>query len=202
MMKITISLSNPAEVETESLVAVVLDSAEAPLRSADKDKKPDLKVASADSAIQSVSADLLTSGELSGKPFETDLLHKPNGLKAKRLLLVSGGPAKKFSSLRSAAHCRSRCPLSEIPRHSQFRFRCAAGNSRQTKPFAPSSKAHTSGTLIPTTTAAIAKTRRLTLSPSSPAATKPALRKRPNEAQVIGESQNFTRDLVNEPRTA
>ena len=56
-----------------------------------------------------------------------------------------------------------------------------------------------SGISIPTTTAVIAKTRGLTHSPSSRAATSPALEKAANEAQVIGESQNFTRDLVNEP---
>ena len=48
--------------------------------------------------MQAVAADLLASGELTGKPFESNLLHKPAGLKAKRLLLIGGGSAKKFSS--------------------------------------------------------------------------------------------------------
>ncbi len=96
MMKITISVSKPAEVETEALVAVVLD--ESTSASTDKNKKPELKVSPADAAVTSVAADLLAGGELSGKPFETNLLHKPSGLKAKRLLLISGGGAKKFSS--------------------------------------------------------------------------------------------------------
>jgi leucyl aminopeptidase len=49
--------------------------------------------------------DLYQSGEFSGKPLETALLHRPSGLKAKRLLVAGGGPAGKFSSaeLRSAA---------------------------------------------------------------------------------------------------
>src|SRR5579871_5168723 len=59
MMKITISTSAPAQLEAESLVAVVLDHSPA---STDKNRKPELKVASADSAIQSVAADLLGSG--------------------------------------------------------------------------------------------------------------------------------------------
>src|SRR5579871_5200730 len=95
MMKITISTSAPAQLEAESLVAVVLDHSPA---STDKNRKPELKVASADSAIQSVAADLLGSGEVSGKMFETNLMHRPVTLMAKRLLLVSGGGAKKFSS--------------------------------------------------------------------------------------------------------
>ena len=64
----------------------------------EKDKKPQLKVASADPAVQAVAADLLASGEVAGKPFETNLMHRPVSLMAKRLLLVSGGSAKKFSS--------------------------------------------------------------------------------------------------------
>ena len=88
MMKTTISVSTPAAVETESLVVVVLDQSAS--ASTDKNKKPELKVATGDAAVNSVAADLLASGELRGKPFETNLLHKPAGLKAKRLLLISG----------------------------------------------------------------------------------------------------------------
>src|SRR5580704_16656600 len=97
-MKTTISLSTPAELETESLVAVVLDQAEPAPNTQEKDKKPQLKVATSDAGVQSVVADLLASGEVAGKPFETNLLHKPANLKAKRLLLISGGSAKKFSA--------------------------------------------------------------------------------------------------------
>src|SRR5215471_202670 len=95
-MKTTITNSAPSQVETESLVAVVLDHANG--GSGEKDKKPELKVASTDASLQTVAADLLASGEVTGKPFETNLLHKPANLKAKRLLLVSGGSAKKFSA--------------------------------------------------------------------------------------------------------
>src|SRR5208282_3444404 len=38
------------------------------------------------------------SGEVTAKSFETTLLHRPAGLKAKRLLLVGGGKAKTFSA--------------------------------------------------------------------------------------------------------
>ena len=95
-MKTTISIATPAEVETESLVAVVLDQSTP--NANDKNKKPDLKVAAADTALQSVAGDLLASGEVSGKLFETNLIHKPSGLKAKRLLLISGGSAKSFTA--------------------------------------------------------------------------------------------------------
>ena len=107
-MKTTISLTTPAQLETESLVAIVLDQSDPAQKEKNKDSKPQLKLATGDSAVQSVPADLLVSGEMTGKPFEINLLHKPAGLKAKRLLLIGGGAAKKFYQLRSAPHRRSR----------------------------------------------------------------------------------------------
>jgi leucyl aminopeptidase len=99
-MKTTISLSTPSQVETESLVAIVLDNTDANSASVpkNKDAKPQLAVETGDAGVKTPAADLLASGELSGKPFESNLLHKPAGLKAKRLLLISGGTAKKFTS--------------------------------------------------------------------------------------------------------
>src|SRR5689334_15807089 len=85
-MKTTLSFSNPTVLESESLVAVVLDQSDpAQQNKGDKNKdKPQLKVATTDAAVQSAAADLLASGEVTGKPFEINLLHKPAGLKAKR----------------------------------------------------------------------------------------------------------------------
>jgi leucyl aminopeptidase len=78
-MKTTLSFSTPAEIETESLVAIALDQS-APDQSGkdSKDKKPQLALASSDAAVQSAAADLLASGELTGRSFETNLLHKPS----------------------------------------------------------------------------------------------------------------------------
>src|SRR5215475_9647439 len=96
-MKTLISLSAPSQVEAEAIVAVVLDHAEKTSTNA-KDAKPQLKVATTDASVQTAANDLLSSGEVTGKAFETNLLHKPAGLKTKRLLLISGGSAKKFTS--------------------------------------------------------------------------------------------------------
>ena len=66
-MKTTISLSTPAQLETESLVAIVLDYSEKEADAAQKQKtkeaKPQLKLATGDAAVQAVAADLLASGE-------------------------------------------------------------------------------------------------------------------------------------------
>src|SRR4030088_439963 len=99
-MKTTLSFSKPAELETESLVAVVLDHTDKDPGQGNKNKdtKQQLRLDTDDAAVQSVAADLLASGEVSCKPLEINLLHKPAGLKAKRILLVSGGGAKNFKA--------------------------------------------------------------------------------------------------------
>ncbi len=74
-MKTDLSLVPPAEVQTECLVAVVLDHGE-------KDK-PQARVAAA-AALQQAAAEVIASGEVTGKLFETVLLHRPQGLAAKR----------------------------------------------------------------------------------------------------------------------
>ena len=90
-MNINLSLSAPSQMETECLVAVVLDHG-------DKDK-PAAAVACGDGPIRDAAKEVIASGEASGKMFETTLLHRPAGLKAKRLLLLGGGKAKSFSSV-------------------------------------------------------------------------------------------------------
>ncbi|HVI07613.1 MAG TPA: hypothetical protein VND65_04905, partial [Candidatus Binatia bacterium] len=68
-MKTIISSATPSQLETEALVAVVLNYWESSDKN-NKDARPQLKVAGEDSAVQSAAADLLGSGELTGKAFE------------------------------------------------------------------------------------------------------------------------------------
>ncbi|HKH99204.1 MAG TPA: leucyl aminopeptidase [Candidatus Sulfotelmatobacter sp.] len=197
-MKTTISLSVPAEVEAESLVAVVLDHAEPAPK--EKDKKPQLKVAAADPVVQSVVADLLASGELTGKSCETNLLHKPAGLKAKRLLLISGGSAQKFSGydLRRIAGAAVRALKTRGIR--SFAFVAPPGIPAEEAVRAIVEGAHV-GNFDPDYYRSDRKDQKideLTIVTSGNT-DKAALDKASAEAQIIGESQNFTRDLVNEP---
>jgi leucyl aminopeptidase len=201
-MKITLSFSTPSELETESLVAIALDHAEkngnhsAP----NKTEKPQLKLASGDTAVQSVAADLLISGEVNGRPFETNLLHKPAGLKAKRLLLISGGSAKKFSSydLRRIAGTAVRTLKSRGIRSFAF-------IAPPTIPAEEAVRAIVEGALVgnfdPDYYRSDRKDQKIDAITivASGNSDKAALEKAALEAQIIGESQNFTRDLVNEP---
>jgi leucyl aminopeptidase len=98
-MKTILSLVNPAELETECLAVVVLDRSEGEINGKDQKTKSDIAVDSPHAALRDAVADLIATGEISGKMLETALLHNPAKLKSKRLLLVSGGKAKKFSTL-------------------------------------------------------------------------------------------------------
>jgi len=91
-----------AEAETECLVAVVLDHGEK--------QKNEPKLATKDAGLEKAVAELAASGEVTGKLFETVMLHHPQGFKAKRLLVVGGGKAKNFTHTESCA--RPRVPLS------------------------------------------------------------------------------------------
>ena len=195
-MKTTIVVSRPAEVECEALVAVVLDYSDG--ASTDKDKKPQLKVATTDKAVQDIAADLLASGEVAGKLFETNLLHKPAGLKAKRLLLVSGGGAKKFSSydLRRIAGTAVRALKSRGIR--SFAFATPDGVAAEEAVRAIVEGAHV-GNFDPDYYRSDRKDQKIDAITVVTSGDKATLEKAANEAQVIGESQNFTRDLVNEP---
>jgi leucyl aminopeptidase len=204
-MKTTLSFATPAELETESLVAVVLDHAEkdasAKSQSAsDKKEKPQLKLATGDGSVQSAAADLLASGELTGKPFESNLLHKATGLKAKRLLLISGGAAKKFTpyELRRIAGAAVRTLKSRGLR--SFAFIAPPGI-----PAEEAVRAIVEGALVGNFDPDYYRSDRkdqkidaLTIVASGNA-DHASLEKAAQEAQIIGESQNFTRDLVNEP---
>jgi len=203
-MKTTLSFTTPAELETESLVAIALDHAEKDAlpnksESAKKDK-PQLKLSTSDSAVQSVAADLLASGELTGRPFEANLLHKPAGLKAKRLLLIGGGAAKKFTSydLRRIAGTAVRTLKSRGIRSFAF-------IAPPSIPAEEAVRAIVEGALVGNFDPDYYRSDRkdqkidaLTIVAGGNA-DHSALEKAAQEAQIIGESQNFTRDLVNEP---
>jgi len=190
-MKTNLSFANPADVETECLVAVVLDRGE-------KDKT-EAFVASSEKAIQDAAAEVIASGEATGKNFETTLLHKPAKLKAKRLLLLGGGKAKKFSApdLRKLAGAAVRGLKSKSLRSFAF-----LGPENEV-PAGEAVKAIVEGALIGNFDSNTYQTDRkdqqidaLTVVARGDQA---ALQKALDEARILGESQNFVRELVNEP---
>ena len=190
-MKTNLSFANPADVETECLVAVVLDRGE-------KDKT-EAFVASSDKAVQDAAAEVITSGETTGKNFETTLLHNPAKLKAKRLLLLGGGKAKKFSAsdLRKLAGAAVRGLKSRSLRSFAF---LAPENEI---PAGEAVRAIVEGAFIgnfdSNTYQSDRKDQQIDALTVVARGDQAALQKTMDEARILGESQNFVRELVNEP---
>src|SRR5208337_4277676 len=98
-MNTNLSSSVPSQLETECLVVVTLDRSELDRGKKDQGEKdkPVVAVECADAAVRAAAKDVIASGEVTAKAFETTLLHRPAGLKAKRLLLLGGGKTSDFS---------------------------------------------------------------------------------------------------------
>jgi leucyl aminopeptidase len=191
-MKTTLSFSKPAEVETECLVAVVLDHGE-------KDK-PAAQVAG-DTAVAAPAADAIRSGEMTGTAFESVLLHRPQGLKAKRLLLIGGGKAKDFSAyelrLLAGAAARSLKPRSIR----SFAFAAPKISGGATAAVRAIVEGAFLGNFDPDTYKSDRKDQSIeAVTVVAPPGSNPkAVGRALEEARILGESQNFTRELVNEP---
>jgi leucyl aminopeptidase len=189
-MKTTLSFSPSSEIETECLVAVVLDHGE-------KDKT-EVFLSATDKNMRQAASDVIASGEVTGKSLETTLLHKPSGAKAKRLLLLGGGKSKKFSGsdLRKLAGVAVRSLKSKGVR--SFAFVAPEGVNA-----IEAVKAIVEGAFVGNFDSDTYKSDRkdqkidaLTIAASGD---QEALQKALDEARILGESQNFTRLLVNEP---
>ena len=189
-MKTQITLVAPATVETECLIVMVLDRGE-------KDA-PKVTVEASDAAVSAAAAEVIASGETTGKAFETTLLHHPAGLKAKRLLLVGGGKGKSFSvyELRRVAGTAVRALKARG-------LRSCSIIAPASLPAEASARAIVEGGFVgnfePDYYRSDRKDQSIDALTIVTAGDKAALEKAVGEAQIIGESQNFVRDLVNEP---
>jgi leucyl aminopeptidase len=199
-MKITLHTDTPSQFETECLVVAVVDTAEKN-GNGDKDK-PKPQILSDDSAVLAAAADLVASGEVTGKMLEVTLLHKPAGLRAKRLLLIGGGKAKTFSTsdLRKIAGTAVRTVKGRDLKG--FALAVPTGVSFNAEDAA---KSIAEGALVGTFDADYYKSDRkeqtiddLVVIASAKSDGK-SLQAAIEIGTIIGEAQNFTRDLVNEP---
>jgi leucyl aminopeptidase len=189
-MKTQLSFAPPAQVETECLAVVVLDQGS-------KDKV-EVSAEASDSAIKGATADVMASGEVTGKIFETTLLHHPAKLKAKRLLLLGGGKAKNFtaSELRKLAGATVRFLKPKGIRSFAFLVPESAQNEAAVKAIVEGAFV---GNFDPDTYKSDRKDQKIDSVTVVACGDQARLQKAMDEARIIGESQNFTRDLVNEP---
>ena len=194
-MKTTLSLSAPAQVETECLVAVALDRAE---NARGEKDRTEAFISAADKAVQMAAADLISAGDISAKMFETTWLHTPAGLKAKRLLVIGGGKAAKFSTsdLRKLAGAAVRALKTRNLHSLAFVVPDSLSDESALKAVVEGAMV---GDFDPDTYKSDRKDLRIESLAVVSSGDQSALQRALNEASIVAESQNFTRELVNEP---
>jgi leucyl aminopeptidase len=200
-MKTNLSFSAPADVETECLVVVALDKAEKDRGEKDRPEKdkPQVSIEASDAAVKNAAADVIASGELTGLPFETTLLHGPGKLKARRLLFLGGGKAKTFSAfdLRRIAGAAVRTLKSRGLR--SFAIVAPEAGLKPEEAVKAIVEGAFVGNFDPDYYKSDRKDQKIDALTVVARGDLAKLQQAMDEARIIGESQNFTRDLVNEP---
>ena len=190
-MQITLETKPYVELETEALVSYLFEDAQ-PIEG---------QLDAIDRATGGLLRKLAVSGEVSGKMLEFTLIHAPQGLKASRLLLVGAGKREQFNSaaVRKVAgaalrylKARSVKNFAFLARENDFNEDFAQGVAEavvianfESDKYKTDKKADKS-----IETVVLAGYRD---------AEKAAGEKGLVTGRIIGQAQNFTRDLVNEP---
>ena len=191
-MQIKIDTTPYATLETDAIVSYVFDETD-PIQGT---------LADIDKSANGLLKKLATGAEFSGKPLEMTLIHAPAGLKAARLLLVGAGKRDKFdvATLRKIAGAAT--ALSEVPLNQEIRLPRPRKRPERSFRRRPSSKAPSPPISRPTNTSPTrspAKTSSRSAILGYYDSNKSAGEKGLAKGQIIAESQNFARDLVNEP---
>ena len=197
-MKTDFSFAPLAQTETELLAVVAADAQTAK----GPDSKPQPVLLTPDATVQSAANSVLTSGEYKAGVNETVLIHAPAGLKAKRLLIIGLGKQAKATvhTLRNAAGTAVRFTKPRGIRELVFGLPVS-----DVLPLPAIARAAAEGALIGDFDPDTYKSDRKDQSVQSFTVAVPAgsdeaaLRAAFAEGVIVGESQNFTRTLVNEP---
>ncbi len=183
-MDVTLSSAPWRQLETAALVVF------------SPEKTPDKSV---DEAAGGWLKDLYDSGEFSGKAMETAVLHRPAGLKAKRLLAVGTGKAEEFTAavFRNAAATAVRAlKAAKVQQIALF-----PGQDRETPALV---EAAVEGAILATWEPDAYKTESkkdekpvgsIVIATSGGANLQGALER----GRILAESQNYARDVANEP---
>ncbi len=192
-MELRLIAADLSAVDTECLIVFALDHG-------DKNK-PAPKLANKNLAEVSAVSNLVASGEITGKAGETALLHNPQGLKAKRVLVVGAGRVGDFNhiELRKAAGTALRFlkPRAIV--------RCAFALPDLPSGPEDAVRSIVEGAFVADFDPDTYRSDRKDQSMKEVAVVTPAgadqakLQRVMDQARIVGESQNFTRELVNEP---
>ena len=189
-MQITLETKPFAGLETDALVSYVFEGDD-PIQG---------RIAEIDQAAGGLLKKLSKSGEFSGKPLEMTLIHAPAGLKATRLLLVGAGKREKFdvAGLRKLAGAALRYLKARSAK--QIVFLVREGDSNDA-----TAQSIVEGVVTADFETDIYKTDRKDKSVDSLVIAgysdgeRTSGEKGLSRGRIIAESQNFARELINEP---
>jgi leucyl aminopeptidase len=195
-MRTELTFAKLPEIKTELLAVLAADT--------QTGKGPGGKpvLLTSDPAVNAAAEALLMTGEFKGSAYETLLLHAPAGLAAKRLLLVGVGKLATATvhSVRNTAGTAVRFAKPRGIREVAF-----ALPEAETMPLADCSRAAVEGAFAgdfdPDTYRSDRKDQSVqTFTVGAPSgAERKSLEAAFAEGVIVGESQNLTRSLVNEP---
>jgi len=190
-MKITLDTKAFEALETEALVTYIFEDGDASQG----------RIGELDNLTGGLLAKLIKGGEATGKALETTLVHAPAGLKAARLLLIGAGKREQFNTvaLRKAAGVALRYLKSRSVHNLVFGVREGGATEEN-------AQAITEGAIAADFETDKYKTERknnkhiesLAIGGYSDGE-KAAGEKGTARGRIIGDAQNFARDLVNEP---
>ncbi|MGD0304024.1 MAG: leucyl aminopeptidase [Candidatus Acidiferrales bacterium] len=190
-MQIQLETQPYSSIQADALVTYIFD----------KDDKVEGVVADLNQAMDDRLATLAATGEITGKPLSLTFIHFPQGLEAKRLLIVGAGKSDKFAvtDLRKIAGTALRYLKNLGARKIVFLAREGQGG--------PSAvEAVTEGLVIADFESDKYKTDKKEKDKKEIQSVALAgfdssddAQKALEDGRVIGESMNFARDLINEP---
>ena len=190
-MQITLETKPYATLETDALVSYLFEETD-PVQG---------RIAEIDKTANGLLAKIAKSGELTGKSLEFTLIHAPAGLKATRLLLVGAGKRDQFSgaTLRKISGAAARYLKARSVKQFAFLVRENDANEQTAQALAEGVITANFETDKYKTDKKNDKSIDAILVAGFSDAEKSAGEKGLAKGKVIAESQNFTRDLVNEP---
>jgi leucyl aminopeptidase len=191
VMQITLDTKTFAEIEAEALVTYLFEDSD-PIQG---------RVSEIDSAAGGLLKKIAASGEVTGKTLEFTLIHAPAGLKATRLLLVGAGKRAQCNGamLRKVAGSALRYLKSRSIKNFAFLVREDAANADTAQALAEGFITGNFETDRYKTDKKNGKEIESVRIAGYSDAEKSAGEKGLATGKVIAESQNFARDLVNEP---
>ena len=197
-MKTELIYKSPSTIKTELLTVFAVDRAAA--KDA-KDKKSQPELLTTDAAVKSAAADVLSSGEFKAGAMESVLLHAPRNVAAKRLLILGLGKAAKATvhDARKAAAVATRQAKSKSIRD------IAIALPDSLLPPGPCVQAVVEGVFLGDFDSDTYRSDREDKSLTEVTVVAPeksdkrALEQSLRNGVILGESQTFARELINEP---